>query len=189
MKDEESGLVIIMFFAIGGWLFGTYFLSLIFSWWRQNWAIVGAVGITANVSLYLWLILWNPEPIEERKDEIWDVIAISLIIIGPWLLGTFLLSLIIPWVAQNWLVLVLIGVVVVGQVVFLWAIGESGGYGEGKMRSRRYDTKIYGAPISSKALSLTLPTGEVRCNLCGVLNNPRAKFCKNCGHALMKQRH
>jgi len=47
------------------------------------------------------------------------------------------------------------------------------------------ETVIYGQPsIGGAASSLRLPSGEIRCGNCGVINNPKAKHCKNCGSTL-----
>lgn len=46
------------------------------------------------------------------------------------------------------------------------------------------DTQMYSVPVSSEVLSVTLPTGEIRCGNCGVINNPHANFCRHCRNPL-----
>jgi hypothetical protein len=46
------------------------------------------------------------------------------------------------------------------------------------------DTQMYSVPLSPQVLPVTLPSGEIRCGNCGVINNPSANFCRHCGNPL-----
>jgi hypothetical protein len=47
------------------------------------------------------------------------------------------------------------------------------------------DTVIYGTPSGNQQLdSIKLQSGEIRCGNCGFVNDPKAKYCKNCGRKL-----
>ena len=47
------------------------------------------------------------------------------------------------------------------------------------------ETLVYGQPgAGAGAPSYRLPSGEIRCGNCGVINSSTAKHCKNCGSAL-----
>lgn len=46
------------------------------------------------------------------------------------------------------------------------------------------DTQMYSTPTPSQALSITLPSGQIRCGSCGIENSSKAKFCRICGKPL-----
>jgi len=45
-------------------------------------------------------------------------------------------------------------------------------------------TEIYGKQVLGTAPSVKLSSGKIRCGNCGVVNSPKAKYCKNCSEKL-----
>lgn len=50
-------------------------------------------------------------------------------------------------------------------------------------------TKIYNVSQMGKEHGVLLPTGEIRCDHCGIVNDDDAKYCKNCGKKLDSHPH